>query len=418
MDRGLTNLPEREETRPTEFTAATTNSGGRLRSLDSLRGVAAFLVVTFHCWKLGLYAPTSGWQAHIWAWTPLNLAVSGRPAVILFFVLSGFVLACSLDRFGAVHTANFLIRRFCRVYLPFVASVMLSVIAYDLIRPEPIDALSTWFNHLAWTEPPTVGLVATHLLMLGTTGSDSLNPVMWSLVFELRISLIFPLLFAVTYRRPAIALTVAMLGYLAGALMVGCRSSTCMPFRGEDLPKSLVLTGYIVVFFVAGIVLARYRAEFRARLRALPPALVAAIGLVGVYCLIVPNIGRLERYVPADLSFGFGAALLIALAVGSSGWDRVLNSPVLLYLGRISYSLYLTHNIVLLVVAHALYGAVDDTVLVALIIAASLATAEVNYRLIEYPSLTLGQWLTRSRPRLALAPAPILQRRDRGRAAG
>ena len=143
---------------------------GRLSALDSLRGLAALLVVTFHCWKLGLYAPPAGLQARLWSWTPLNLAITGRPPVILFFVLSGFVLACSLERPGSGSAARFLIRRLCRVYLPFVASVLLSIIAYDLTRPEEIGGLSTWFNHLAWTEPPTVELVVTHLLMLGVSG--------------------------------------------------------------------------------------------------------------------------------------------------------------------------------------------------------------------------------------------------------
>jgi hypothetical protein len=36
------------------------------------------------------------------------------------------------------------------------------------------------------------------------------------------------------------------------------------------------------------------------------PALVAVLGVFGVYRQIVPNIGRFERFVPADLSFGFG----------------------------------------------------------------------------------------------------------------
>jgi peptidoglycan/LPS O-acetylase OafA/YrhL len=140
-----------------------------------------------------------------------------------------------------------------------------------------------------------------------------------------------------------------MAGYLATALLVGCRSLACMPFRGETLFQSLLLTGYFAVFFVAGIVLALYRADIQARLRACPAALVPALGVFGAYCLIVPNISRLERFVPSDLSFGVGAAVLIALAVGSGAWSRALNSPVLTYLGRISYSLYLTHNIVLLV---------------------------------------------------------------------
>jgi peptidoglycan/LPS O-acetylase OafA/YrhL len=361
------------------------SQGQRLVTLDSLRGIAAVLVLTFHCWKLGFYTP-NGWQAHLWAWSPLNLLVSGRPPVILFFVLSGFVLACSLER----PTAGFLVRRICRVYLPFSASILVSVVVYDLMRPIRIEGLSYWFNNLAWTEAPTASLVARHLLMTGLNGDDSLNPVMWSLVYELRISIIFPLLFAVTYRRPVVALVIAIAAHVAAARLVGCRSLQCTPFRGDNLWQSFALTWYFLVFFVAGIVLANYRA----RLRAVPPLAAAIFSGLGVYCFILPNVGLFGSYLPTDLTFGAGATVLIAMALGSSTWGRVLKNTALMQLGRISYSLYLTHNIILLLVVHAFYGIVNRIELILLVIVLSLVAAEVNYQLVEYPSLRLGRWLS------------------------
>ncbi|MFL5338400.1 MAG: hypothetical protein ACJ8H8_35865, partial [Geminicoccaceae bacterium] len=85
MHQGSISLAARAETQPLQTRLLASSGDGRLTSLDSLRGVAALLVVTFHCWKLELYTPPQGWEAHLWAWTPLNLAISGRPAVILFF---------------------------------------------------------------------------------------------------------------------------------------------------------------------------------------------------------------------------------------------------------------------------------------------------------------------------------------------
>ena len=86
--------------------------------------------------------------------------------------------------------------------------------------------------------------------------------------------------------------------------------------------------------------------------------------------------------------------MLITLAIGSRMWSCALNHSTLTYLGRISYSLYLTHNIVTLVLVDELYTAISDTALVLLIIAASLLTADLYCRLIEYPSMRLGRWLT------------------------
>ncbi len=371
---------------------------GRLPALDSLRGVAALLVVTFHCWKLGFYTPRPGLQAHLWSWTPLNLGITGRPPVILFFVLSGFVLACSLELPARGGPASFLVRRVCRVYLPFVASVLLSVIAYDLTRPEEIGGLSPWFNHLAWTDPPSIKLLAAHLLMLGVSGSDSLNPVMWSLVYELRISMIFPLLFVLTRRRPKSALVGSLILYVAAAISIGCRSLQCTPFRGDSVPQSLLLTAYFVVFFVAGIVLAQDRAPIRTWLPTRPPGAVFALGVFGVYAMIMPNTDFAGRYIPSDLAFGVGAVALIAVVIGSRTWGRILNHPVATYLGRVSYSLYLTHNLVILVLVHALYSAISDTGLILLILGVSILTADVYCRLIENPSMRLGRRLTRSLP--------------------
>ena len=296
---------------------------------------------------------------------------------------------------GTIHLW-FLVRRICRVYLPFAGSILLSLVAYNLVRPTNIDGLSYWFNNLAWKEAPTSGLVARHLLMTGLNGDDSLNPVMWSLVYELRISLIFPVLFAATYRHPSVMLLGAIVVHFAVALLIGCRSLQCTPYRGDTLAQSFALTGYFVVFFVAGIVLAKHRGKLV--LSSVPRVATSALSVLGIYCLILPNVGLVGGRLPADLTFGFGAMLLITLAVGSPTWGHVLKHAALTRLGRISYSLYLTHNIMLLLAVHAFHGTVYRLALIILIVGLSLVTAEANYRLIECPSLKLGRQLARYSP--------------------
>ena len=377
--------------------AVTAREPGRVGALDALRGVAAFLVLTFHCWKTGLFPdPASAWGWRLLTWTPLNLLVTGRPWVILFFVLSGFVLARSLERAAAFDYRGFVLRRLCRVYLPFVASILLSLILYALVRPRPIPALTAWFNTLAWSRDPTLLMVVQHLFMTGLEGEDSLNPVMWSLVYELRVSLLFPLLFLATYRRPCATLSAGIAAYLAAGWLTGCRDVQCQPFRGNTYVESALLTAYFALFFVIGILLARWQDPVRRRLQAFAGPAQVLFGLGAVYAMIIPNVPKLMWLAPADPLFGLGAAAMIAQATSRGAVQALLERQPLAWLGKVSYSLYLTHNIVLLAMIHMLFGRVGAAMLLTVTVAACLLIAALGWWLVEAPAMWLGQVVSRS----------------------
>ena len=177
----------------------------------------------------------------------------------------------------------------------------------------------------------------------------------------------------------------------------------CQPFRGANYMESAFLTVYFTVFFVIGIVLARFRNQVRQRLRALPWPLALLFGAAAVYAMILPNIPRLMRFTPADPMFGLGAAAMIALAISGGAWQAALGAPVLGWLGRVSYSLYLTHNIVLLAVVHLLFGRIGPAALLVVVVAASLAVAGIAWWLVEAPAHRLGQRLARR-----VAPRPMM----------
>jgi peptidoglycan/LPS O-acetylase OafA/YrhL len=370
---------------------------GRLSSLDALRGVAAFLVLTFHGWKLDLRPELTGWQWQLLNYTPLNLFISGRPWVMLFFVLSGFVLALSLERASRIDYGGFVVRRLCRVYLPFVASLMFSVLLYELIQPDHIWQLSLWFNELAWSHQPSALMLGQHLLMTGVAGEDTLNPVMWSLVYELRISLLFPLLFLAAYRWPRVTLVAALVASLACAWLAGCRTVACQPFRGANVAESLWLTGYFSVFFVVGILLARWRQGVRDRIRRLSSSGGWLLALAAIYAMILPNMPRLAAYVPADAMYLAGSAAMVALAVAGGRWNQALDSRPFAWLGKVSYSLYLTHNIVLLAVVHLLFGRVGGSTLLLVVLVASLFAAAIAQRCVETPAIQLAARISAAR---------------------
>ncbi len=126
----------------------------RVRSLDSLRGIAALMVVLHHC--AITYFPESrpSWITH----TPLRLLVDGHAAVLTFFALSGFVLFHSFTNVDRFDYFPYIVKRFTRIYPAFGAAVLLSAALWVLVKPHPIPALGAWFNNYSWQPPWSLGI--------------------------------------------------------------------------------------------------------------------------------------------------------------------------------------------------------------------------------------------------------------------
>jgi len=131
----------------------------------------------------------------------------------------------------------------------------------------------------------------------------------------------------------------------------------------------------------------------------LPGYVLALIPIVSLAAFSWPTTS-----IWADLFFGPAACALIAMALAAPGAAIVLNSAISLWLGRVSYSLYLFHLPIFLALIHALAGHLPLVAILALALALSLCAAEIAYRLIEYPAIRLGRWLT-YRPDLRLIAA-------------
>ena len=369
------------------------SAGRRWDSLDALRGVAAFLVLTFHCAQVSTgFAARSNPLALAtwldpWPWlkyTPLRLLVSGGPpAVVLFFVLSGFVLSLPFARPRPPGYGEFAVKRLCRIYPPFAFAALCSAALYGLVQPRPIPQLSAWFNTVMWDQPLTLDYVSRNLAMTGLRPDMTLDLVMWSLVHELRISLVFPLLFAFTRRWPAATAALSLAGSLACTAALAGREP-------DSLPLSLVDTGRFVALFVAGILVAERAGLVR---RAVGRWSAGATGLAWVAALslmLAPGPSMTDYY---DFIWGAGAVGLLLLTVGSARADRHLSARPLLWLGKVSYSLYLIHVPLLIACVQLLHGRVPLPLILAGAAALSLLCAEAMHRLVEAPSMRLGRHL-------------------------
>lgn len=363
-------------------------------SLDAVRGIAAFLVLTFHCAQLstGFAARVSplspGAWLQPWTWlkfTPLRLVVSGGPpAVVLFFVLSGFVLTLPFLRAsGGPGYAEFSIKRVCRIYPPFAAAILVSALLYALVRPSPIPGASEWFSTVLWDRPLSLDYVLRNLMMTGLRPDMTLDLVMWSLVHELRISLVFPLLYLLTRRYPKGAAVASVVVALVCTRALGGREPA-------DLAWSLVDTLRFMPMFVAGIVIAGSVATIRGRMAGVPGPVQAGLWVGAFVLLLFPGQSVSDYY---DFVWGCGAVLLLVLTIASARADAVLCAAPLRWLGRVSYSLYLIHVPLLVAVVHVTHSWMPLWLVPVCIIPLSLAAAELMYRTAEAPSIRLGRRL-------------------------
>lgn len=383
----------------------------RYPALDALRGVAAFAVLTHHCVLAGLIPIPPGLWTALSRYTPLHPFVNGRAPVILFFVLSGFVLALALDRerLDARANARFAARRLCRIYFPYVAVVLIAAAAERLTAPYAHEVVG-WQARL-WSKSADASGVLQHLTMPFAWADFTLDRVAWSLVHEIRVSLLFPLLLWAARASPVTLAAASVSLFALGHGWSGCETLACLPYDGADTATSFGATAYFVPFFVLGLLLALYRRHAigwvsRSRL------LLAALWGLAIYGLIVP----FKFEVLPDAAAGLAATLLIPLVIGATRASAVLEQPPLAWLGRVSFSLYLVH---LLVLAIVLRLAADASAPVRLVLAigGSLLAAELLCRSVELPCLRLSRRIGRT-ARAQPMPARVLLEQDLARTAG
>jgi peptidoglycan/LPS O-acetylase OafA/YrhL len=227
----------------------------------------------------------------------------------------------------------------------------------------------------------------------------TLDLVMWSLVHELRISFLFPLLFVLTRRWPAATMAASLgMGAACTAALAGAEAT--------NLATSLVDTGRFVFLFVFGIVIAGRVDGIRRVVARLPRGIAGLLWIASIVLILAPGPSVSDYY---NFVWGAGAIILIFLTVGSVRADRLLCMPPLLWLGRISYSLYLIHVPLLIASVHITDGILPTWITVLGVIPLSLACGGLMHRLVEEPSIRLGRHLTRKHRRLSDLPlAPTL----------
>ena len=356
----------------------------RAKELDGLRGIAALTVVFWHFFSL---FPANAWTM-IWKLSPLYVLIAGREAVVVFFVLSGFALQRMYLKSKEAGYAAFALRRTMRIYGPYFGALALAIAADYALSKGYRAHFSPWFNR-TWTLPIHSSDVWSHVAFLGVYNSTIFNTAFWSLVHEMRISLLFPLLYLIVaakgaLRQIAVAISLLFAGSVAAATFAS----------NTDFGDSV----HFSALFVAGIFIAERKKELANRYRFLtrPQRILIATVVVMLFCY-----GRLLAHLlPAsyssliDLPIGLGASGLVILAFSSPLSAACLTSKSVAWLGDISYSLYLIHGTILFALVNLLNPERPMLWLLCLYVPLTLLVASAFHAAVEKPLLFQSRKIT------------------------
>ncbi|SDY54085.1 Peptidoglycan/LPS O-acetylase OafA/YrhL, contains acyltransferase and SGNH-hydrolase domains [Micromonospora pattaloongensis] len=422
----------------------------RLGWLDALRGISALVVVYFH---LSPYVLPHGRQL-LTGWVQL-----GPYGVLVFFLVSGYVIPMSLERYGSLR--RFWVGRIFRIYPAYLLTVgamlFLVVLGLRKISAKLVD-------------DPISAVLAHATMLQDLVGVPSLVGVFWTLSYEMIFYVLMSALFVLGLHRRcdwwavglaataliggralpddllddlvgrvAVTTLVAVaLGATVAAYILGRRDTALLTavvglgalalpllngsadagVHGHGSWESLT---FLAVMFSGTVVHAAHHGRMRASHAAVTLGTVLACLLLSVWfhaaypaaTATQMRIEAVSTLIAVAATFALGFALRHRRVPGWLTW-----------LGRVSYSVYLLHTVVLIVFIPYLRGALrwpfpTQIAAAMLYLAAVLVVSWLSYHLVEMPGQRLGKRVGRALdrrfgPDRAGASADVVTRAPRG----
>jgi peptidoglycan/LPS O-acetylase OafA/YrhL len=374
----------------------------RIEALDSLRGIAALQVLLHHCllcvpvlytvfsYKVPLpFTGVKNAVLNALTYSPLHFFWLGNEPVILFFVLSGFVLSLPFNDGGKNFDYKaYFVKRLIRLYIPYIVAIFVSMLLrVGLYHPLNIH-ISNWFIGM-WTKPVSGQQLVDIILLKSDAEFQNVVSTLWSLVIEIKLSLIFPLLLFFYRRLNFIWSIVVLLGIiLIYHLLV--KAGLYARF-GQS-----VETFFYLSFFVMGAFLNFFKEYFLRLINNFPPPVIIFLTIVALILstwdwniLWLPERSQSFLKMFADY-MSAGAGMLWILLFLSNYYKRMAESASLRWLGKISFSLYVVHPICLLIAVYIL-KVLPVSVMILIGFILSFVLAFVYYKLVELPSLIFAK---------------------------
>lgn len=324
----------------------------KITYLEGIRGIAAFLVIFNHF--MVAFFPATYWgdsmKSNLFgnfevflSQSPLNLFSNGNFAVCIFFILSGFVLSYSYFKtYNTNKVTSSAIKRYFRLTLPilFIFIIIALLMKNNLFfnkEASVITGSTIWLEKFFNFDINVLSILQNAFCEVPFNGSSEYLTVLWTITYELIgsfITYLFILLFGKMNKR-----YIAYIAYIAFiiifhqtyylAFILGILLSDLFCNSNKIFSKKSVKVFSILVF-----VLALYLGSYPSGIKPTNNEykFIASINIDAPLYLFYHTIG---------------AAMLIFSILSSNILQKILSFKPLVFIGEISFSVYLVHVVVL-----------------------------------------------------------------------
>ncbi len=343
---------------------------GRVPSLDGLRTISILLVIVSH---LTIRARNGGLGRHLM----LAVTTNGRVGVLIFFVISGFLITTLLlresDQFQRVSLKRFYIRRAFRI-LPAFMAFMLIVFTLAFLGVISVDRTS--FIHAFTMTSDYLHVPAWYVGHI------------WSLSVEEQFYLIWPALFVICSRKRLVKIAICV---IAAEPLIRVATWLLFPHQQTQIKFMGHARADMLMFgCITALLFSSY--QFQEFIRRILARKAVVYGSVLFLLFLSPLIelalgAHFRAFYAVVLGFtlqgiSITVFMLYVILHPESRIGRILNSPIMVAIGVRSYSLYLWQQLFIGDTRHSILR------LAAGLCAAVLA-AEFSYRIIELPMLRM-----------------------------
>lgn len=321
---------------------------GKIGYLDGLRGIAS-LVVVLHHYMCAFYPAMvfgAGAAFHIgpvearFAASPLNLFYNGGFAVCVFFVLSGYVLTNRYFRtWQRDLVTSSAVRRYVRLMVPTLFTV---IIAYSL------STAHLYYNGLASSITGSNWLASANGYTPGFM--DTLKQGVWGIFFESPNQFIF------SFDNALWTISIELMGgflVFSFILLFGDLKNRWVLYLGA----SLILLDTYYLAFIIGMLLSDLDSKDNVEYTLKNPFLKSGLFMFGLFLgsyyaggwwgMPLYNLMRLNFAQPSIFFRTVGAGILLLVILNSDCLKKILSTGIPQFLGRISFSMYLLHLLVI-----------------------------------------------------------------------